>query len=109
MVSLIFFFLAGVFNAFMDSIEEGHFQNSIFSKLDPKFWYKWESWKWAKTIFGYRFDAWHIAKSLMWTSVSLGAVMYGLNGPIFSPWPLDFLAIGLLIMLTRSEEHTSEL
>lgn len=99
MLSLIFFFLSGVFNAFMDTIEEGHFTNSIFSDWNQKFWFKWESWKYAKKIFGYPVDAWHIAKSLMWTCVSLGAVIYHRSDPIFPYWPLDFATIGLVIML----------
>lgn len=100
MSCLIFFFLAGVLNAFMDTIDEGHFQYSIFRNLNPKFWYRWESWKWAKHIANYPLDAWHLAKSLMWTCVSLGAVSYHKAGPIFPFWPLDFVIIGILIMLT---------
>jgi len=100
MSSLIFFFLAAVFNAFMDRISEGRFQKSIFKNLNPKFWYAWESWKYAKKIFNYPLDAWHLAKSLMWTSVSLGAIVYYKTGPIFPYWPLDFVTIGLVIMLT---------
>lgn len=100
MISLLFFFLAGVSSAFMDTIDEGHFGNSIFRNLNQKFWYRPESWKWAKKIFNYPVDAWHIAKSLMWTSVSLGAVVYHKLGPIFPHWPLDFATIGLVIMLT---------
>lgn len=96
MLSLLFFFLVGVLNAFMDTIEEGHFSNSIFRNWNPKFWYKWQSWKYAKKIFNYPLDAWHIAKSLMWTFVSLGVVMYQ---EIFNPY-LDFATIGLVIMLT---------
>jgi hypothetical protein len=100
MISLLFFFLAGVFDAFMDTIDEGHFGNSIFRNMNPKFWYKAESWKWAKKIGGYPLDAWHLAKSLMWICVSLGAVVYHYFGSIFPFWPLDFGAIGLVIMLT---------
>lgn len=99
MIALLYFFIAGVCNAFMDTIEEGHFSNSIFRNLNQKFWYKQESWKYARKIFNYPIDAWHLAKSLMWTSVSLGAVIYYRFGPIFNPI-LDFLTIGFLIMLT---------
>jgi hypothetical protein len=100
MYSLILFFFVGALNAFMDTIDEGHFGNSIFKEWNPKFWYKWQSWKYAKKIGNYPLDAWHIAKSLMWTCVSLGAIVYYRTGPIFPYWPLDFTAIGLTIMLT---------
>lgn len=84
----------------MDRTSEGRFQDSIFSKLNPKFWYAWESWKHARRIFNYPIDAWHLAKSGMWTSVSLGAVMYHRAGPIFPHWILDFILIGIVILLT---------
>lgn len=65
MVSFLFFAIAALLNAFMDRISEGRFGYSIFSKLDPKFWYAWESWKHAKKVFNYPIDAWHIGKSCM--------------------------------------------
>jgi len=52
-------------NAVMDLLENENFSSSKFSKLNPRFWYKRESWKYAKKIFGWKFDGWHIAKSLM--------------------------------------------
>lgn len=100
MITLLFFFLAGILNAFMDTIEEGHFTNSIFKNWDQKFWFKYQSWKYAKKIGGYPLDAWHIAKSLWWTSVVGGAIAYFYTGPIFSPWVLDFIILGLVPMLT---------
>jgi hypothetical protein len=65
MLSLVLWCIAALLNGVMDSLEEGHFHRSIFRNLNPKFWYKYESWKHAKMIFGYRLDAWHICKSLM--------------------------------------------
>lgn len=100
MSCLLFFFLAGFFSAFMDTIDEGHFTNSIFRNLNQKFWYRRESWKYAKRIFNYPLDAWHLAKSSMWTCVSLGAITYYKMGPIFPYWPLDFATIGFVIILT---------
>lgn len=100
MLSLLFMFLAGVLNAFMDTIEEGHFGKSIFKNLDPKFWYKWQSWKYAKKIGGYPLDAWHIAKSLWWSSMVGGIITYYFTGPIFPHWILDFATLGLVPMLT---------
>ena len=100
MLALITAFLAGFLNAFMDTIEEGHFGNSIFRNWDPRFWYKWQSWKYAKKIFNYPIDAWHIVKSLWWTCFALTPILYVVSGPIFPHWILDFLVIGLVPMLT---------
>lgn len=49
----------------MDRLENETFFTSKFKKLNQRFWYKRESWKYAKKIFGYKFDAWHISKTLM--------------------------------------------
>lgn len=65
MIAYLFVALAAILNAFMDKVENEHFHSSIFKKWNQKFWYKRESWKYAKMIGGYRLDAWHLAKSLM--------------------------------------------
>ena len=57
--------LAAILNAFMDIMENENFFSSRLSKLSQKFWYKRESWKHAKKILGWKFDSWHVAKSLM--------------------------------------------
>lgn len=57
--------LAAACNAAMDLIENENISRSIFSKLDPKFWYKRESWKYAYKFGGYKLDAWHLLKSTM--------------------------------------------
>lgn len=58
--------LAALFNAVMDRTENVvAFNRSIFNHLDQKFWCKEISWKYAKKIFGWKADAWHIAKSAM--------------------------------------------
>lgn len=56
---------AAVLNAFMDIVENENFSSSIFRNLNPKFWYKRESWKYAKKVLGTKLDAWHIAKGAM--------------------------------------------
>lgn len=65
MLPYIFIALAAFFNAVMDAVENENFFESIFKNLPQRFWYKRESWKYTKKVFGYRFDAWHISKSLM--------------------------------------------
>lgn len=65
MISAIFILLAAFFNAVMDAVENENYFESVFRKLPQQFWYKRESWKYVKKIFGYRPDAWHLSKSLM--------------------------------------------
>jgi hypothetical protein len=65
MISAIFILLAAFFNAVMDAVENENFFESIFKNLPKQFWYKRESWKYVKKIFGYRPDAWHLSKTLM--------------------------------------------
>lgn len=67
-VSILFIVLAGIFSALMDSIENEHINNTIFSKLNPNFWSKRVSWNKSFTLVKYKFDAWHLAKSAMITS-----------------------------------------
>lgn len=65
MISAIFIFFAAFFNAVMDAVENENFFESRFKNLPQQFWYKRESWKYVKKVFGYRPDAWHLSKSLM--------------------------------------------
>lgn len=62
---MLWLLLAAFFNALMDSFESEHFFDTIFRKWNQKFWYKRESWKWAKKVWGYKIDAWHLSKSCM--------------------------------------------
>lgn len=64
-LTYLFIFLAAICNALMDRVENENFYVSVFKGLNPKFWYKRESWKGSVKIFNFHVDAWHIAKSLM--------------------------------------------
>lgn len=79
----------------MDRIENENFYTSVFRKKNPKFWYKRESWKYTKKIFGYKLDAWHLAKSGMIVSFCLAIVFYI---PVFGL--IDFVLFGLIWNLT---------
>lgn len=57
--------LAAICNAVMDILENENFHNSRLGKLNEKWWYKRESWKYAKKVFGWKFDGWHVFKSIM--------------------------------------------
>lgn len=71
MISLILWALAPIFNAIMDITESEAYFTSVFPKDTTKkgifFWYKRLSWNnpRIKKVFGYKFDGWHIAKSIM--------------------------------------------
>lgn len=80
LISLIFFILASISNAVMDTCSH-HFSNSVFSKLNPKFWDATISWMnkyvdgnpskgirklfWIINFPVQLTDAWHMFKSLM--------------------------------------------
>lgn len=90
-ISLLLVAIAAAANAAMDSMEEGHYTNSIFSRWNPNFWYKRESWKTAKRIFGYPIDGWHLSKSLMLMCLVSAACLS------FEPFPhflLNLLTLG---------------
>lgn len=92
MISLILIWVASFLNAFMDALENENFGESIFKKWDKRFWYKRESWKWAKKIGGYHLDGWHLAKSLMIVTLCLSIVFYS---QMFNWW-IDFLIYGIV-------------
>jgi hypothetical protein len=79
----LFTVLMSFFNSVMDATEnEPNFNESVFRNWNPKFWLKTVSWQYARKLFGYKFDAWHIAKSLMIISfggVVISAVCFGAN------------------------------
>jgi len=95
MVSSVFIILAAICNALMDRVENENFDVSIFKNLNQRFWYKRESWKYAKKIFGWKADAWHISKSAMVVSLVFAIILYL---PMFGV--LDFIIFGLLWNLT---------
>lgn len=65
MIGYLFIALAAFFNACCDAFENENYFESIFKHWEQRFWYKRESWKYARKIGGVRLDGWHIAKSLM--------------------------------------------
>lgn len=92
MIVSILWCLAAILDAFIDTLEQGHFQTSIFSKLNPRFWYRDESWKYAKKIFGYPIDAWHLGKSAM--ILCLAGALVTATFHMFPIRALNFMALG---------------
>lgn len=95
MISLLFLFLAAVFNAVMDAVENENYYESIFRKLPQQFWYKRESWKYVKKIFGYRPDAWHLSKSAMVICIVLAIIFFDLPVAKWQDWAVYIIVGGV--------------
>lgn len=89
MLSLSLVIFASISNACYETLDR-HFFESVFKKLNPKFWYMYESWKYAKKIFGYKIDGWHLFKSAMIVALVFAIVLYK---PIINWWA-DILIYG---------------
>ncbi len=103
MISLVLFILASICSSVMD-VTSFHFETSIFSKLNPKFWNESESWKnkyqdWdggnfkrKKLIWNINLpvcftDSWHMFKTTMIFLVVGAIVLYK---PTLSCFDLGF-------------------
>lgn len=96
MISVIFIFLAAFFNAVMDATENENITESIFKNLPKQFWYKRESWKYAKKIFGYRPDAWHLSKSAMILCFAGAVIFFNLPVEKWQDVALYLVVIGFV-------------
>lgn len=93
MISIILILLAAFFNAVMDAVENENFFETIFRNLPKQFWYKRESWKYVKKIFGYRPDAWHLAKSCMLVCFAGAVVWFDIQ---ITKWWHGVVCIGVI-------------
>lgn len=100
MISLLFLSFAAFWNAVMDAVENENYFESIFRKLPQQFWYKRESWKYVKKIFGYRFDAWHLAKSAMIMCVIMAIICFDLPVEKWHDWAVYIIVGGVTWNLT---------
>lgn len=94
MVSLILIILAAICNAAMDKTTH-HYHTSIFRNLDRKFYDPNLSWKYAYRIGGYKFDFWHITKSLMIMLIVAAIIHYE---PISANWFTTMTPFALQLM-----------
>ncbi|MGN6438390.1 MAG: hypothetical protein ACTHMM_17740 [Agriterribacter sp.] len=92
MITALFVAIAAMLCALMDRVENENFYESIFRDRNERFWYKRVSWKYAKKIFGWKADAWHIAKSMMIFSLAFAIVFYK---PVLLWW-IDWVVIGAI-------------
>jgi hypothetical protein len=95
MIGYIFIILMGFFNACMDAFENENYFESIFKNWDQRFWYKRESWKYARKLGGYKFDAWHISKTL-WVGSFIMAVVSAILWPFVGSW---YVVVANMIIL----------
>lgn len=115
--SAFFIFLAGLFNAVMDSVaDETAFNRSIFSRWNKKYWSKVHSWRnkyevfpdgstnhkprfWGSTTFlVFLTDGWHLFQFLWSTSFIIALLVN----------PLYYSGIGFLFgLLTYKFVYTS--
>lgn len=88
------FICAAFFDACMDAFENTpNFNESIFKNWNKKFWCKDESWAYVRKILGYRFDGWHIVKSLMWLCVIVAAIVAWYAPKPELPWIIHFCGL----------------
>ena len=96
-MAFILIILAAIVNACMDRVETFiHFNDSVFHKLNPKFFSKMDSSEAAKRVFNYKIDFWHISKSVM--ICSLLAIPF-VHNTLFHPL-IDYVIFGLLYNIT---------
>lgn len=101
MISIITWILAAIFNSLMDATENApNFNESRLKNLPQQFWLKDVSWKYAAKLFGYKFDAWHISKSLMIICMALTAIFF--NWPLvkWQDFVMYFIGAGLIWNIT---------
>jgi uncharacterized membrane protein YbaN (DUF454 family) len=88
MLTTIFIIIAAICNAAMDRMEPWAFGGSIFSTWGD-FWNRGGTTP-RRTVFGWKFDGWHCAKSAMIVCFCASAVVYR---PMFGP-AVDLLIYG---------------
>lgn len=89
-MSLLFFVLAALCNSVMDTLRF-HYESSPFRHRNPKFWNPNVSYKYARKILGWKFDAWHLFKSGMIVFILLAIVSYDVT----LAWWFDFIVFGI--------------
>lgn len=92
-ISYVLVSIAAGLNALMDTIgDHVHFNASIFSNWKKEFWSKEISWQYAKKVFGWKYDGWHVAKSIMIICLVVAIVVFK---PYYQWW-VHFISIGLI-------------
>jgi hypothetical protein len=102
--SYFFIALAAIFKALADAFENTpNFNESIFKRLDKKFWCKDVSWDYAKKITfklpfinkpidSYKIDSWHISITCMVCAIAGAVVAYRPH----HEWWVHYISIGII-------------
>lgn len=101
----LYIILSAIANAIADRLENVvAFNDSIFYNRDPKFWCKEISWQYAKKIFSYKIDAWHLAESFQVVILLLALILCfsNMQAPNLHGWWLAglFCFLGILYNVT---------
>jgi hypothetical protein len=96
--------LAAICNAVMDRIDDENIHDSIWKNSNWAWWYKRESWNQSKQIYGWKFDGWHVFKSLMVIFILAAPLFYSPFFTIFnnsnSNALLDYITLGVIWNVT---------
>ena len=96
-MAFILIVIAAIANACMDRVETFiHFNDSVFRKLNPRFYSKMDSSEHARKVLNYKIDFWHLCKSIM--ICSLLAIPF-VHNTLFHPL-IDYVIFGLLYNIT---------
>lgn len=94
MISALLIAIAAICNAVMDRVENDvAFNASVFKRMNKRFWLKSESWRFARKVFGWKFDAWHVSKSAMIVLLCEAAILYS---PVLPWWWADLILFGIV-------------
>jgi hypothetical protein len=89
--AILLIIAASFCKAVADTVAD-HFDTSIFSKLNPKFWDKKVSSEHARRIGGYKIDAWHLSMSAMIILLISAIIIY----ENVAAWQLELIAAGIV-------------
>jgi hypothetical protein len=97
MITALLIVLAAIFKALADTLQH-HFDTSVFSKLNQKFWNPVVSCNYVRFLpfTKYRPDAWHLANSGMIICFIAAA---SISDSIFSFWLINFVMLGIIFNL----------
>lgn len=94
--NLLLWVVAAILNAAMDTTTH-HYSTSIFKILDERFYNPNISWKYGYKFGEYKFDFWHMCKSVMIILFAIFAINYK---TFTNSFILDLTILGVLWNLT---------
>lgn len=95
MLTILWLIVAAIFKAVADTLQH-HFSSSVFKSSNPNFWNPNESWKYARRVFSYPVDAWHLSNSFMIVAFILAAISHH---QVIMTWWVECLLDGIVFIL----------